>query len=254
LAFDLADDERAFLDPALAGDARKNISLDPADGRLGNSVGDDATSRRLARMMERFAESSEALLRDLLPRYAPQLEVARTSFRPAEIEGRAYSARHDDKRLHIDAFASRPLGGKRILRIFTNIATDGSPRRWQVGENFADFARTFVPRVKPPAPGSAWLYQRLGFTKGRRTEYDHRMLGLHDRAKLDATYQRAAPRADIAFPPGTSWACFTDQVMHAALSGHGALEQTFYLPISALSEPATSPLRVLERLAGRTLV
>ena len=44
---------------------------------------------------------------------------------------------------------------------------------------------------------------------------------------------------------------FTDQVSHAALAGHFALEQTFYLPVSAMVTPDTAPLRVLERLTGR---
>jgi 3-deoxy-D-manno-oct-2-ulosonic acid (Kdo) hydroxylase len=43
-------------------------------------------------------------------------------------------------------------------------------------------------------------------------------------------------------------------VLHAALSGHGALEQTFYLPVAALRDPATSPLRVLESLSGHALI
>jgi hypothetical protein len=48
--------------------------------------------------------------------------------------------------------------------------------------------------------------------------------------------------------------CFTDQAMHAALSGQFCLEQTFHLPIEALSHPERSPLKVLERMAGRPLV
>ena len=78
-------------------------------------------------MMQRFADDALRLLTDLLPLYAPTLERARTSFRPTEIAGRPTSPRHDDRRLHVDAFPSRPLGGKRILRLFNNIAPDGAP-------------------------------------------------------------------------------------------------------------------------------
>lgn len=254
LPFRLAADETALLDPSLSGDARKNISFNPIGGKLGNAAGDAATAQRLATMLARFAQSAETLLRDLVPGYAPALEIGRTSFRPNEIAGRAYSPRHDDKRLHVDAFPSRPIGGKRILRLFTNVAGDGTARHWQVGEPFADFARAFLPRLRPPLPGSAWLYQRVGITKGRRTWYDHDMLGLHDRGKLDHAYQTTAPRIDLHIPPGTTWLCFTDQVLHAALSGHGALEQTFYLPVTALRDPATSPLRMLESLSGHPLI
>jgi hypothetical protein len=37
------------------------------------------------------------------------------------------------------------------------------------------------------------------------------------------------------------------------MSGQFALEQTFYLPVNAMKDPQRSPLRVLERLVGRTL-
>jgi hypothetical protein len=58
----------------------------------------------------------------------------------------------------------------------------------------------------------------------------------------------------VRFAPGTTWICFSDQVMHAAVSGQYMLEQTINLPLAALYEPAASPLATLERLAGRPLV
>jgi hypothetical protein len=79
-------------------------------------------------------------------------------------------------------------------------------------------------------------------------------LGLHDGAKLDAQYQQSSPQLEFSFPAGTTWLCFTDQTMHAALAGQFCLEQTFHLPVEALRFPERSPLRVLERLTGRTLV
>jgi hypothetical protein len=42
--------------------------------------------------------------------------------------------------------------------------------------------------------------------------------------------------------------------MHAAVSGQFMLEQTIRLPVSALYDPARSPLAILERLTGRALV
>ena len=254
LRFIVAEAEQGFLDAGSLGGDRKNVSLEPATGTLGNSAlpPDEATA--LAGMMQRFAACATRLVTGLLPNYAPGLERARTSFRPAEIAGRAYSPRHDDRLLHVDAFPSRPMAGQRILRVFSNVAPDGAPREWRVGEQFPDFARAFLPRVKPPLPGSAWALQCLGLTKGRRSAYDHLMLGLHDAAKLDATYQADGPKAAVSFPPGTTWLCFTDQVLHAALAGHCALEQTFHVPVAALAYPERAPLRVLERLAGRALV
>jgi 3-deoxy-D-manno-oct-2-ulosonic acid (Kdo) hydroxylase len=254
LRFVVAQEERRFLDAESLGGSRKNISLDPDRGTLGNSALPPADAAALAGMMRRFADSTMRLVSGLLPGYRSSLQRARTSFRPAEIAGRAYSPRHDDRLLHVDAFPTRPMAGRRILRVFSNVAPDGAPREWRVGEPFPDFARAFLPRVKPPLPGSAWALQQLGLTKGRRSAYDHIMLGLHDAGKLDATYQAEGPKADVSFPAGTTWLCFTDQVLHAALAGHCALEQTFHVPVSALVHPEQAPLRVLERLAGRALV
>jgi hypothetical protein len=254
LRFAMAATEQRFLDAGSLGGSRKNISLDPERGTLGNSALSARDAAALAGMMQRFAACATRLVTGLLPGYAAALQRARTSFRPAEIAGRTYSPRHDDRLLHVDAFPTRPMAGCRILRVFSNVAPDGAPREWRVGEPFADFARAFLPRVKPPLPGSAWALQRLGLTKGRRSAYDHLMLGLHDTGKLDAAYQAEGPKADVSFAAGSTWLCFTDQVLHAALAGHCALEQTFHLPVSALAYPERAPLRVLERLAGRALV
>lgn len=250
LAFAMLEAERRFLDPATAAGARKNVSLEPHSGRLRNSAVAEAERPGLAAMMQRFGDSAARLLEDLLPGYADRLERARTSFRPAEIEGRTYSRRHDDRLLHVDAFPSRPLRGWRILRLFTNAAPDGADRLWHVGEPFAAYAQRFLPQVKAQLPGSAWALYLVGLTKGRRSAYDHIMLGLHDAGKYDAAYQAESPKAAVRFAPGTTWLCFTDQVPHAALAGHGALEQTFYLPIDALIHPDTAPLLVLQRLTG----
>jgi hypothetical protein len=254
LPFQVAPDEADLLRPDVAGGERKNVSLDPRTGRLGNVALQPGEAGRLTAMVRRFADHAAGLVADLLPGYAPALQQARTSFRPNEIAGRNYSPRHDDRRLHVDAFPSRPMADKRILRLFTNVAPDGAVRAWRVGEKFEPFALRFLPRAGRPLPGSAWLLQRLGITKGRRSVYDHIMLSLHDRSKLDAAYQASAPHADVCFASGTTWLCFTDQVLHAALAGHCALEQTFHVPVSAMGDPLLTPLRVLERLSGRSLI
>jgi hypothetical protein len=80
------------------------------------------------------------------------------------------------------------------------------------------------------------------------------MLSLHDTAKLDADFQRSSPHEAVTFAPGSSWLVFTDQVLHAALGGEFALEQTFHLDIDQMAEPARAPIKVLERLSGRSLV
>jgi hypothetical protein len=43
-------------------------------------------------------------------------------------------------------------------------------------------------------------------------------------------------------------------VLHAALGGEFALEQTFHLDVDQLSQPERAPVKVLEKLTGKTLV
>lgn len=253
LPFEIQPAERRFLAADSAGRERKNISLDPATGTLSNTAlpADDAST--LAAMIERFGRAATSLITGLIPTYESHLQRARTSFRPVEIAGRQYSVRHDDRLLHVDAFPSRPLRGRRILRLFSNIAPDGAPRAWNLGEPFEVFARAFLPRTGRAIPGGTWLLERLSITKGRRSPYDHIMLRLHDLGKMDSAYQSGPRKIPVSFPAGSTWICYTDQVLHAALSGHCALEQTFHLPVDAMADPAKAPLRVLERLTGRAL-
>jgi hypothetical protein len=163
------------------------------------------------------------------------------------------SWRKDDSRLHVDAFPSRPNRGERILRVFANV-NPAEDRVWRVGEPFEAMAKALLPRIANPVPGAATLLAALRVTKGRRSYYDHLMLNLHDCAKADLAYQRECAQETVRFAPGTTWICFSDQVMHAAVSGQFMLEQTIHLPVSALYDPAHSPLAILERLTGRALV
>ncbi len=252
LAFPLGENERKFLDPALTDGKAKNISLNHTTGKLQGTSAAGEKAERLAAMIERFGAGATRLVEDLLPGYAG-LERARTSYRPVEVEDRPYSVIQDDRLLHIDAFPSRPMqAGRRILRFFSNVAPSGS-RCWEVGEPFEDFARRFAPRVKPHLPGQSWLFARLGVTRGKRSAYDETMLSLHDAAKRDSRYQKNAPHTALDFPPGSSWLVYTDQVLHAALKGEFALEQTFHLDIAKMAEPQRAPIKVLERLTGRRL-
>jgi hypothetical protein len=253
LAFELGEHERTLLSPSVADGKAKNVSLDPGNDSL-KGVAADAEQGHLQAMMKRFASDSARLVGDLFPQYASGLELARTSYRPAEISGRQYSPLKDDRLLHVDAFPSTPTRGRRILRLFANISPGGKARIWRVGEPFEGFARKFLPSLRRPNALAAWLLHTVGATHSRRSAYDQLMLGLHDGAKRDADYQKNAPQVEIAFPPGTSWMCYTDEVLHAALAGQYALEQTFYLDIASMVDPTRSPLRVLDRITGQSLV
>src|SRR6185437_8111698 len=148
LAFELGESEKRFLDPAVRDPKSRNISLD-ASGTLKGAVGDNAAQAALAGVIARFRKQSRSLIDAILPRYSTALRLAPTSFRPMQVESRAQSWRADDKRLHVDAFPSRPNYGERILRVFTNLNPEGAPRVWRVGEPFEQVARRFLPVAKP---------------------------------------------------------------------------------------------------------
>jgi hypothetical protein len=252
LPFLLKPEEQSLLSPALSDGKAKNISLD-TNGKLKHAAA-AADQAQLQTMMQRFAIGATGFIGDLFPRYAARLERARTSYRPVEIAGRPASVLQDDTRLHIDAFPTRPMQkGRRILRLFKNVNPDGVPRVWHVGEPFAEMAQKIVPRVPAPSAAKNMMLAALFVTRGVRSKYDSVMHGLHDQAKLDDAYQKQSPQVEFAFPAGATWLCYTDQVMHAALSGQYVLEQTFHLDLEAMAFPERAPFNVLERLTGRAL-
>lgn len=253
LAFALSADERRFLSPQLCDGKAKNVSYDPAAHDIRHTSAQGADRAALAAMMDRYANAARSLLLALCPLYARALQWGLTSFRPVSAADREASVRKDDMRLHVDAFVSRPVQGRRLLRVFCNINPDGQPRVWNIGEPFDAVVERFRDRIDVPLPGSAWLLERLHVTKGRRSRYDHIMLGLHDQAKFDERYQQSSPRVRVELPANTTWIVFTDLVMHAVLSGQYLLEQTFYLPPAGMQDETRAPLRRLERLFGMAL-
>ncbi len=247
-------DEARFLSDAFAAEGRKNVSLRPGSGEVRGARGTGRDLEALGRMMGRYATMAAQLVDGLFARYRGHRTPGSTSYRPGRIEGREQSWRHDDTRLHIDAFPSNPVQGKRILRVFSNVNPQSRPRAWNIGEPFAPFAARFLPRTRREWPGVASLLAALGVTKSRRSPYDHLMLQLHDAAKADVEYQRTAPHLEFGFPAGATWIAFTDQLVHAATAGQFAFEQTFYVDLAGMQDSSTSPLAVLEGLTGRRLV
>ncbi len=252
LPFALSDAESALLDPAIFSGESKNVSYDPSTGVVGGAKLDGEALATLRSMIARYSQRAQAILAAITPTYVEALQVKRASFRPGPVDTRVMSKRKDDRRLHVDAFPANPVQGRRILRVFTNVNPHGESRHWEVGEPFADFASSFKAHLKPRA-GGAWR-EAVGLTKGPRTAYDSAMLQLHDAAKADDTWQAGASKAGIAFAPGATWVVFTDGVLHAALAGQHAFEQTFLLPVNAMAQPDRAPVRVLERLLERPLL
>lgn len=253
LGFATFAEELGLFTPEVRSPKSRNISLD-ADSRLKGAAGEPAAQRALAGMMSRFRAQGEALLGSLAPRYKWQLRRGPVSFRPSVVETRLQSWRADDRRLHVDAFPSRPNRGERLLRVFSNVNPEGLPRVWRVGQPFEQVAERFLPRLPGYSRWRAKGLQMVGVTKSLRSEYDHLMLQLHDAMKSDPDYQQNAPQVSIEFPAGSTWVCFSDQTPHAAMSGQYLLELTMQLPPSQQYDPAASPLAVLQRMTGRALV
>jgi hypothetical protein len=231
----------------------RNISLSMS-GDLKGVVGDDATKALMAGMIGRFRAEAEGLLANLVPRYGEHLRRGATSFRPAVVQNREQSWRADDRRMHVDAFPSRPNYGERLLRVFTNVNLEGEPRVWRVGEPFEDVARRFLPKVKPYSAWQAKVLNTLHVTKSLRSEYDHIMLQLHDAMKSDLDYQKNAPQVTFDFPPGCAWVCFSDQTSHAVMAGQYMMEHTLQLSPMHQYDKDASPLAILTRMQGHALV
>jgi len=253
LAFDLSEAERLLLVPDAVHAKTKNVSFDARANLVRGSTFEGPDAVVLQQMLARYAKQSLDLVGSLLPHYVHSLEAARTSYRPAEVLGRVSSWRKDDTRLHIDAFPSSPNQGRRLLRVFSNVNPWSKDRVWRVGEPFEQVAQRFLPVIPRPLPGLARVLLMLGITKTLRSEYDHLMLHLHDRMKADGTYQSKVSSTELRLLPGSTWIVFSDCVSHAVLSGQFMMEQTFLLPVEGMLDPSRSPLRILERLVGRSL-
>lgn len=254
LKFELLEQEQKFLTENCADKKSKNISFDPKTGNIRGSScqGEDLT--QLEVMVSRFASSARSLVDSLFPHYKDALQVGRSSFRPLATEQRkAPSIRKDDSKLHIDSFASQPMHGLRLLRVFSNI-NPVLPRIWKLGEPFTDVADKFLPRISHKQWISPYLLHKLGITKSVRSDYDHLMLQIHDSMKQDVQYQETVERQEFSFPALSTWVVMTDKVSHAALSGQFLLEQTFYLPPESMDNSDQSPLKILESKLRKQLI
>jgi hypothetical protein len=248
LCFNLLPDEKRFLSPDWSDGKAKNIYLRGNERSIRGAQGNTDDLAAMSQLIERYALSAKELIKHLLPSYADYAKPANTSLRCIEAAGRKTSWRKDDSRLHADAFPSKPTHGERILRVFTNVNPDGKPRIWKIGEPFADMATKFIHKVPRYSKTQAKLMHLLGITKTMRGEYDYTMLYLHDLAKADADYQLNAPQMTFEFPANSSWVVYSDQVLHAVLSGQYMMEQTLHLPQEKLRYPEASPQQLIAKM------
>ncbi|WP_058529112.1 Kdo hydroxylase family protein [Legionella londiniensis] len=252
--FTLNQHEHMFTESILSPN-RKNVSYDFQSRKLSGVCKHHSIEQanKVRQFMHRYAEFSRQLLESLLPSYQNELRLGRTSYRPAEIQGRKSSKLKDDTRLHVDSFPATPVNGQRILRVFCNINPEGKPRVWHLGEPFSQVLEQFSSKIPRYNALQARLLKLCKVTKTFRTPYDHAMLNLHNLMKLDDAYQTAVKKLRFDFPAQSTWLVYTDQVSHAALSGQFLLEQTFYLPVSAMKYAEFSPLRQLEKVKSLSL-
>lgn len=239
-----------------------NPSHDKLSG-VDAQAADAASVERLHTIMRAYSQHVTQFLTGFLPPYRAQWRLDYASFRPLEEQNRDLPRRRRNDLLHTDAFPTRPTHGARILRFFNNIHPTRT-RDWVVGDPFAQTVRQFSPAQIAPRPGNAAsraaksLGRTLGLGKAipsiKRTPYDDFMMRFHNFLKENEPYQSQTPRYPLQFPAGSSWMVYTDTVPHAVLAGQYALEQTLLVEPQALVLPESSPLRILEQIAGTSLI
>jgi hypothetical protein len=240
----------------------KNVSYRPGEDVLRGVSGDANTIERLHSILRNYSARVVEFVGDFLSPYNGKWNLDFASFRPFEEEGRDLPLHKRNDLLHVDAFPSRPTRGGRILRVFTNLNTM-RPRVWNTTESFAVLAQKYAKAagLQEIANDDSFMTRtvqnlgaKLGISAAGRTPYDMFMLRFHDFLKENTAFQNNGLKTEIAFPPFATWIVFTDCVAHAVMSGQYAIEQTFLIPPSALVAQDAAPYRVLEGIAGRTLV
>ncbi len=264
--FPMAPEDIRFLLGQEQTDAQyhKNIAYRPKQHRVTGAAGKSAEDRkRLLEVMAAYSRNVTEFLTRLLSPYASRWRLDYASFRPRQEKGRKIKLKARNDLLHVDAFPTRPTGGDRIFRFFTNINPE-EPRHWITGERFEKVVAAEIDAglalptasesiLKRTGRGLAAVASSIGLPVARRSRYDEFMLGFHDYLKESERFQRDCVKFDWKFPPGSSWAVFTDSVPHAALSGQFALEQTLIISKESMVEPDLAPVNVLERLCGFAL-
>src|SRR5579871_3666050 len=244
----------------------KNIAYKPNVDKLSGldtKTADAAAVARLQSIMRQYSKSVVAFLTGFLSPYQGKWELDYASFRPQEEQGRDLPLRKRNDLLHTDAFPTRPTHGARILRFFNNIHPSRT-RDWVVGDPFATIVRQFAPSEIAPSPDSGFSRVAKGVGRAvglgaalpaiKRSPYDDFMMRFHNFLKENSRFQAECAKYAWQFPAGSSWMVYTDTVPHAVLAGQYALEQTLLVKPEALVAPETSPLKVLEGIAGTALV
>ncbi len=245
----------------------KNISYRPKQDILrGFGSSQPEKVETMHRIMREYSAGVVKMMSALLPAYAAKWTLDYASYRPYEEENRDLPLHKRNDLVHTDAFPSRPTHGGLILRCFTNV-NPAQPRVWSTTARFPTLAKQYaadagLPKIvaREASPlrgvrkGLNALKSAVGIKSPNHSAYDLFMLGFHDYLKENTSFQTDAEKFRTDFPPLSTWITFTDVVPHAVLSGRYALEQTFIVPVNALFDASKSPVRVLESIAGTSLV
>jgi len=239
----------------------KNVSYRPTEDVLKGVSENAETIERLRTIFRNYSAAVIDFVAKFLSPYANKCTIDFSSFRPFEEERRGLPLHKRNDLLHVDAFPSRPTRGGRILRVFTNL-NPTKPRVWNTTEDFETLARRHAEDAGLRRfAEESWMSKtahdlgaKLGFRGMGRTPYDMFMLDFHDYLKENTDFQKGCPKARLEFPPLATWLVFTDGVAHAVMSGQYALEQTFLVPPKALVAPEEAPYRILEKIAGQSLI
>ena len=242
--------QREFLYRQQLHPFHKNITLNPMTGKVtGSCRQSPADSEMLKQLLTDFGNVSLDWLARLLPQYAQCWKRDRVSFRPEEEATRSLRPHARNDLLHIDSFPTRPTHGDRLLRIFVNIhQTD--PRVWVTSDTFDVLLERFGQQVNGRI-GTCWheiLGRSLSSMLGQPcdSEYDRFMLRFHHFLKSNEQYQERCRKRFWHFAPFSVWVSFTDALSHAVLRGRYALEQSVFVPVSAMKHPEHAPISLLK--------
>ena len=263
--FHFAAEDREFLlsQQWAALRMHKNVSYRPADdvlrGVSGNSGRDGARSFHSPQLLE--ASRGVSLEIPLRPTVKSEYWILRAFARLKKTAEICRCTKETICSMWTLFPAGQPAGGE-FYGCFTNL-NPSRPRVWQVTGPFESLARELAESagLRAIAEGDSFVSRtvqdwgaKLGIRGMGRTPYDVFMLKFHDYLKENSAFQAHASKVRIEFPPLTTWMVYTDGVAHAVMSGQYALEQTFLIPPDALVAPEVAPYRILENIAGRTLV
>ena len=245
----------ALSRPALGRRKAKNVSVRWPSGELRGASGDAADLAALRRMIVALSPSKRGVRAapvPALPRAVAPRQHARSA-RPTSTARRAAGARTTRGCTSTRSRRTRCRARACCACSATSTRTAGRAC-WRVGEPFeahrAALSRRDRPSRCPARPGCCDACASPSAAHRLRPLDAAAARPRQGRPRVPAH----APQQAVEFAPGTTWVCFSDQVLHAAMGGQYMMEQTFYLDAGDLAHPASAPLAMLERLTGRRLL